>query len=137
MQRVARGCCTQRSSVIFASNGNPISNTGTDNRCRRPQADAWAVETHRVADSSTRQVHVFLAKPHATESRATAPAARRPQGLLWRGPASGTRALRLPPLDTATQRTRLRRSFRAREPSRMELSGELPKQSLSKGELHI
>ena len=49
----------------------------------------------------------------------------RPLGLLRGGPATGTRALRLPPSDAAAQRTRLRRRLRACEPSRIELCAEL------------
>jgi hypothetical protein len=59
--------------------------------------------------------HGFLPR-QTTGSRGTAPAVFGPWGCFCRGPATGTRAARLPPLDTAAQRTRLRRRLRA--PSR-------------------
>jgi hypothetical protein len=67
-------------------------------------------------------------KDFSRDGRPRGPAGRLPRrgGPCAAGPrsrpASGTRAARLPPLDTATQRTRLRRGLRPRVPSRMELS---------------
>ena len=61
-------------------------------------AAVWA--QYLTANCSTRRSHGFLRRRQTTESRATAPAARRPLALLRRGPASGTSAVRPPGLWT-------------------------------------